>query len=359
MKNCDCPHFLLPSENKLLCFGFRVADSSCVHSESPPPSLLTTVDMDELSRLTQALIDARLGASIYGIHLSVLSRLPAHRLKKTAIPNIGLIELVSGKAFEQSYSSLYENSFHGGEREGSELIARRLRDDFAGRRRGLAPFRIVGLRGKQGQAIAAAHFSVLFLRDRKHALPYLQYIWVRPGNRRQDLSELLHTFVLAVTVADTRRLKCVDKPMVPFTLFETEPAGRGPGAAVHDKAAARTIIHSKSGSLALMLERSDGSTISAHAQPGLEIGDPPLTYMWALRANPAVDLVLEDEQMGCAVLAAYYQCLRDEGFPEENIALAECIANRRTGHSERFCLRPLTDVREEMYIDIDARMNNE
>lgn len=309
--------------------------------------------MDELAQLLEPKLDQRLRTHIIKINLTSISRIAASRIRKTALPNIGSIELVSSETFATSYDELYRSNFHGGERERSDLIVTRLQDDANGLREDLAPYRIIGIRDPAGRVAGGAQFSVLFLKDGRHAVPYLQYIYVRPENRRQDLSELMHTLILAVAMADAAKRRGNEDIAVPFTLFETEPPVHGSDADKRATAAERTKIHSRSGSVALMLRRiADNRILSAHVQPGLEIGEPPLTYVWALRGNPGVALELQDDQMGKALVAAYYQSLRDEGFPEENIALAERIFEARYRGSE-FCLLPLGDVTKEMYVDID------
>lgn len=311
--------------------------------------------MDELTQLLNPKLDERLRSHIKSIDLSSISRIPASRIRKTALPNIGSIELVSSDAFATSYDELYKSNFRGGERERSDLIVTRLLDDANGLRDDLAPYRIIGVRDPAGHVAGGAQFSVLFLKDGRHAVPYLQYIYVRPESRRQDLSELMHTLTLAVAMADAAKRSGDGDISIPFTLFETEPPVHGANDDKRAVAAERTKIHSKSGSVALMLRRTAGNRIvSAHVQPGLEIGEPPLTYVWALRANPAVTLELQDDGMGKAVVAAYYQSLRDEGFPEENIALAQRMVEARYRGSE-FYLLPLGDVTMEMYVDIDER----
>lgn len=309
--------------------------------------------MDELSILLKPKLEQRLESHVNGIDLASITRIPASRLQQTALPNIHSIELVSSSSFETEYDELYKANFDGGERERSDLIVTRLQDDADQRREGLAPYHIIGVRDRYGRVAGGAQFSVLFLKDGKHAIPYLQYIYVRPENRRQDLSELLHTLTLAVAMADAAKVKSIEEIAVPFTLFETEPPVHGANDDHRAKAYLRTKIHSKSGSVALMLRRKDDRVLSAHVQPGLEIGDPPFTLVWALRASPARRLELQDDQMGKAVVAAYYQSLRDEGFPEANIVLAESMAENRQRESE-FCLMPLGDVTREMYVDIDS-----
>lgn len=309
---------------------------------------------ESLAKLLAPKFDDRLQRHLQGIDLNPLTRVPIDRLKQTALPNISLIELVSSTAFAQDYDPLYRANFHGGERERSDLIVTRLEDDFAGRRKGLFPYRIVGIRDPSGQVAGATQFSILLLPDGKTTVPYTQYVYVRPENRRQDLSALLQTLTIAVAMADGRSIRPGVDPIVPFMLFETEPPVHGDDDHSREKAAERIKIHAKSGGTALMLRRrSDGCLLSAHVQPGLEPGDPPITLTWALWSNPAMPLVLESDPVGKAVTAAYYQSLRDEGFPEENIAFAESIVERRYAQGCDFCLTPLSEVSKEMYVGID------
>jgi hypothetical protein len=295
----------------------------------------------------------RLHNLIQGLKLQHLSRLPSSRLKDTALPNIGLIELVSAEAFQSAYQILYTTNFHGGERERPDLITQRLSDDFANLRSGLAPYRIIGLRNPAGEAIGAAQFSVLMLAGGRYAVPYLQYIYVRPQNRRQDLSEVMHTMVLAVATAEAGEGR-----VVPFTLFETEPPGHGATQSSQTNATERTRIHARSGSRAVMLRRRSGanvdeSVISAHVQPGLEHEDAPITLIWAVRPSPAMEMQYEIDVLGEALVAAYYRSLRDEGFPEKNIALAEGMVEERVKGREFFEM-PLADVTAEMYRELPA-----
>lgn len=292
-----------------------------------------------------SLLSPELVSLIQGINIEALSRIPTTRFAERSLPNIGLIELVSGDAFSAIYDDLYVSMFpHQPERERSDLIVDRLRKEFAGQREGLAPYRILGIRDHVGEGICAAQFSVLLLPDGKYAVPYLQYIYVRQQNRRQDMADLLHTLILAVSTADAashggRR--------VPFTLFETEPAGHGDSEESRAIATQRAMIHTRAGAVALMLRRSsDRSLLSPHVQPGLEIGDAPLSLVWAIRKSPATILAEESPEMkdiGLSLIAAYYQSLRDEGFPEANISLAEnIVANRCEGCD--FILMPLENV---------------
>ena len=302
--------------------------------------------------LKPAQIDTRLCELVNGIDLQELSRVPSSRLADRALPNIGVLELVSADAFETDYDALYKSMFHGGERERSDLIIDRLRDDFAGRRTGLAPYRIVGIRDPYGEAVGAAQFSVLMLEGGRYAVPYLQYIYVRSQNRRQDMSEVLHTMVLAVATADAKAAG--DGRTVPFTLFETEPPGHGTTQSSQTTATERTNIHARSGSQALMLRDGKGSSeaFSAHVQPGLEHGEGPLTLIWATRPSPKPGHVYNLTECGKALAAAYYHSLRDEGFPEKNIALAEQMVQRRVEGREFFEM-PLADVTADMYKDLE------
>lgn len=275
-----------------------------------------------------------------GIDLQALSRINASRLASRAIPNIGLIELVDADAFEKKYDALYVEAFpKRAERERSDLITSRLAAQFARQRDGLAPYRVVGIRDCKGEAIGAAQFSVFSLEASKFAVPYLQYIYVRSENRRQDMSEVLHTMTLAVAVADAKHM---GNRNVPFTLFETEPPGYGHDETSKAFSVTRAQVHTKGGAVAVVLNKN-GKEISAHVQPGLEVGDPPLSLVWAVRkiSMPGEDWKIED--VGDELMAAYYQSLRDEGFPEENIRLAESMVQERCKGSS-WKLLPLDEV---------------
>ncbi|OAG06586.1 uncharacterized protein CC84DRAFT_1257895 [Paraphaeosphaeria sporulosa] len=305
---------------------------------------------DELSALLAPLLAPTLQRLLAPIKLSPLSRLPTSRLLTTALPNISSIELVSSSAFETDYAPLYTSLFHGGERERPNLIVERLRQDAQGKRA-----------GSHRKVLGAAQFSVLLLDATEDAedvvaVPYLQYIYVRSENRRQDLSELLHTLVLAVSLASSPN---PTKAKVPFTLFETEPPTHGDDTAARKTALERTSIHARSGSKALMLRKppvsSDGLPVyvSAHVQPGLEPDDPPLTLIWVIRPNPVHQgEALDVNKLGPVVLAAVYRSFRDEAFPEANIALAEEIAEKRRVMSE-YCVMGLAEVTRGMYVGID------
>lgn len=317
---------------------------------------------DALKALLRPTLDKWMGNLLEGVNLTSLSRIPSQRIAGTSAQHIALTELVSGLDFKEHYQELYESSFHGGERERSDLIVSRLEDEFKHARTNLAPYHVIGLRDRNSEAIGAAQFSILFLPpsqgEKSVAVPYLQYIYVSPSYRRKDMSEVLHTLALAVTIADAKRRwdKTVEVE-VPYTLCETEPPVHGSSTAHQAKAKERAGIHTKSGSIALMLRNPDDhpSIVSSHVQPGLEFDDPPITLIWILRSNPALgSIVLEDQQIGLSLLKAYYKSLRDEGFFEKNIQLAEEIveARRRQGHTE-FCLLDIGDVRKEMYVGVD------
>lgn len=285
-------------------------------------------------------LTSQLKQHLAGIDLQALSRVDASRLASRAIRNIGSIELVSSEEFTSIYDSLYVREFpKRAERERSDLIVTRLAAQYANERQNLAPYRIVGIRDERGEAIGAAQFSVLPLGGGEFAVPYLQYIYVRAENRRQDMSEVLHTMTLAVAVADG---KMMGGRTVPFTLFETEPPGHGDDEESRAFSVTRAQVHTKGGAVAVMLFR-DREEISPHVQPGLEKGDPPLSLVWAVRQSPSPGREWKIEDVGRDLMAAYYQSLRDEGFPEDNIRLAESIvAERCIGNQWR--LMPLDEV---------------
>ena len=361
--------------------------------------------------------------------LDSLSRTSPTRLINTALPNISLIELVSSADFASLYDALYRASFpRRTERERSDLIIERLAAQARGERAGLAPYRIVGLRDTHGEVVGAAQFSVLPVPPRRgsgsgsiplgitteadddnvalressqfrYAVPYLQYLYVRPQNRRQDMSEVLHTMALAVASADAALMDIEDGislsaldggslRMVPFTLFETEPPDHGEDHASRAYALERSKIHTSSGGAALILRRpkshshpqsyshsqaqdpptanegvaqGDDEILSAHVQPGLEPSDPPLSLVWMIRPSPTStpnkDYSLT--KLGRSLIAAYYQSLRDEGFPKKNIHLAERIVGERCKGST-FELMPLADVKdfsmEKGYLDVDSEI---
>ena len=286
-------------------------------------------------------LTSQLAQHLEGIDLQALSRVDASRLSSRAVPNIGSIELVSSTDFDNIYDALYVKEFpKRAERERSDLIVTRLAAQDAGEREGLAPYRIIGIRDeKGGAAIGAAQFSVLPLRGGEFAVPYLQYIYVRAENRRQDMSEVLHTMTLAVAIADARSM---GDRTVPLTLFETEPPGHGDDDESRAFSVTRAQVHTKGGAVAVVLLK-DGVEISPHVQPGLEEGDPPLSLVWAVRQSPCPGKEWKIEDVGRDLVAAYYQSLRDEGFPEENIQLAESIVEERCNGSE-WRLMPLDKV---------------
>lgn len=261
---------------------------------------------DDFSCLLSLVLDDRLRSQIQGIDLTSLSRIPSERLAKTALPNVQCVELVPGPVYAKHYDELYRTNFHGGERERSDLIVSRHIDGSLKQRAGLALFRIIGIRNPAGRAIGAAHFFVLFLENCGPAVLYLQYIYIRPENPRQDLGELLHTLVLVVAIALASVRTVRDAIEISFTLCETELAFQADGGSMQGHAVDRSKIHSRSGSKALMLRRkSDGRVLSAHVRPGLEINEPPLTYKWALRAKPPSKLAFE-KSMWRSLISAYY-----------------------------------------------------
>jgi hypothetical protein len=311
------------------------------------------------------------------IDIDSYARTPLARLQATALPQIGVIELVSSpETFTNLYDALYKSSFpRRAERERSDLITARLAAQAAGSRTGLGPYRIVGIRDKNGQAIGAAQFSVLSLplslplasslsatRGAIFAVPYLQYIYIRPSSRRQDMSEVLHTFVLAVAAADASTMACMASASssslsttsstvsvtVPFTLFETEPPDHGDDTLSRAYAAERSKIHTSTGGIALVLRRrhGDNKILSAHVQPGLEPDDPPLTLVWVIRQSPnPASQNYDIKDIGKHLVAAYYRSLRDEGFPEANICRAERMVEERCKGAE-FHLMPLSEVKD-------------
>lgn len=298
-----------------------------------------------LGELLMPLCSERLQDHLFNISLDTLSRVSTERVAEKAVPHIGVIELVAADDFATLYDPLYISMFSHAERERSDLIVDRLRKEFANARVGLAPYRVIGLRDKRNEAIGAAQFSVLMLEGGRYAIPYLQYIYVRQQNRRQDMAEVLHTLVLAIASADASKN---NNREVPFTLFETEPSGHGSSEAARSNATQRAIIHTKAGATAIMLRRkNDQLLITPHVQPGLEVNDPPLSLVWAVRLSPAVssqtDAAVNISLIGPALIDAYYQSLRDEGFPEHNICTAEQIFQERRATGE-FLTMPLCDV---------------
>ncbi|KAF2209334.1 hypothetical protein CERZMDRAFT_100536 [Cercospora zeae-maydis SCOH1-5] len=301
---------------------------------------------DDMRALLAPLLSLPLSDHIDGLELSTLSRVSASRVAESALPYIGRIELVDSDAFKDEYSRLYLANFDGHELESPSAIVSRLKDEFAGRRRGVSPYRIVGVRDHDGAAIGAAQFSTFLLRAEDVVVPYLQYIYVRPQNRGQMMSEVLHTFVLAVSEADARSRGWA-LPRLPFTLCESQP-GFGRQEQVD-----RAMIHSRSGSQALLLRRrGDGKVLSPHVQPGLGPEDPPTTLIWLLRACPRGEHTQCDDRLGRAVIAAFYRNLRDEGFPECNVALAERMVQARCQDCE-FWTAPLSAVTADMVHGLD------
>lgn len=351
-------------------------------STTVPPATSATPSIFA-SKLSPTLV-----AHLSSIPIDTLSRTAPARLKETALPNIGLIELVESTDFASLYDALYVSMFpRRTERERSDLIVERLAAQARGERRGLAPYRVVGIRDPNGEVVGAAQFSVLPLpvgsaaedhgeghskgngddQDQglesrsnsdpasggsasasasRFAVPYLQYIYVRPQNRRQDMSEVLHTMVLAVAAADAAGMDDGVGRTVPFTLFETEPPDHGDDVASRAYAHERSKIHTSTGGVALVLRRlRDGKILSAHVQPGLEEGDPPLTLVWVIRQSPNPGQPYEIKTVGRLLLAAYYQSLRDEGFPDQNIRRAEMMVAERCRGSVFYSM-PLSDVRD-------------
>jgi hypothetical protein len=291
------------------------------------------------------IFDAKLAPSLLahlqGVDIQALSRTDISRLATSAIPNIGRIELVDSNGFEDAYKSLYLQSFPiPEERERTEWICSRLDAHFAGERAGLAPYRIVGIRDAKGEAIGASQFAILLLNGGKYAVPYLQYLYVRNENRRQHMSEVLHTMTFAVTAAVAREM---GNRIVPFTLFETEPPGHGDEEESRAFSIVRSQIHTRGGAVAIILKR-DGQDISPHVQPGLEVGASPVSLVWAVRPSNVPRDSWTIEGIGKDLIAAYYQCLRDEGIAEDNIRLAESIVEERCSGST-WALIPLGQTR--------------
>ena len=297
----------------------------------------------------------QLAQHLSGIDLQTLSRIDAARLSRRALPNIGAIELVSSADFAPVYDELYVKMFpKRAERERSDLIVARLEAQGKGEREGLAPYRVVGIRDERGEAIGAAQFSVLPLGGKGEglAVPYLQYVYVREENRRQDMSEVLHAVVLGVAVADAREMSGGDgERSVPLTLFETEPPGHGDDEEERAFSTARAMVHTNGGAVAVVLVRKDagdeggGEEVrSPHVQPGLEEGAPPLSLVWAVRRRRGpLGQGWRIEEVGRELVRAYYRSLRDEGFPEENIRLAEGMVEERCEGCE-WRLVPLDEV---------------
>jgi len=63
-----------------------------------------------------------------------------------------------------------------------------------------------------------------------------------------------------------------------------------------------------------------------------------------LRPSPVPGVEWRIEQLGKDLIAAYYQSLRDEGFPEENIRLAESMVEERCIGTD-WRLLPLNEVK--------------
>jgi hypothetical protein len=292
-----------------------------------------------MSSILEGKLTARIREHVRGIDLRSLSRIDEKRLASKAMNHIGSVELITSEAFAELYNPLYVNSFpKREERENPDLIIERLAKQDSGERSGCAPYRLIGIRDCLGAPIGAAHISALPLPGGQFAVPYLQYIYVREENRRQDMSEVMHTLVLAVAAADAAK----DNRTVPFTFFETEMRGQGDDEESRKFSHSRTEIHDKSGGMALMLIR-DGEELSAHVQPGLEEGDPPITLVWVIRPSPTPGRPYDIQALARDLIAAYYQSLRDEGFPEQNIRMAEEIVQGRC-KGGAFCLVPLSQV---------------
>lgn len=206
-------------------------------------------------------LDPSLRVHLARIDLESLSRISTARLAERAIPNIGTMELVDSETFTTKYDSLYISAFPKGlERERSDLIITRIAAQFVGERQGLSPYRIVGTRDSIGEAIGAAQFSVLPIDGIQLALQYLQYIYVRIENRRQDMSEVLYTMTLAVATADAKAMR---GKTVPLTMFEMDPLGYRESEESRAFSVVRARVHANGGAVAIVLEK-EGEQISPH-----------------------------------------------------------------------------------------------
>jgi hypothetical protein len=75
------------------------------------------------------------------------------------------------------------------------------------------------------------------------------------------MSELLHTMVVGVPVADARKMR---NKSVPLKLFETEPQRHGDDEESRVFSAMRAQVHTKGEAAAVVLDK-DGEEISPHA----------------------------------------------------------------------------------------------
>jgi len=108
-----------------------------------------------------------------------------------------------------------------------------------------------------------------------------------------------------------------------------------------------------------MLRRQEANgvvvLVSPHCQPGLEVDEPPLSLLWAVRKSPATQNAIDVAQLGHSLIAAYYQSLRDENFPEENIQRAEQIVAERYRDSEYVSV-PLSEIVIPRHISAPTNM---
>ena len=68
-----------------------------------------------------------------------------------------------------------------------------------------------------------------------------------------------------------------------------------------------------------------------------------MSLVWAVRESPRPGREWGIEEVGADLMKAYYQSLRDEGFPEENIRLAERMVKERCEGAE-WGLMPLDEA---------------
>jgi hypothetical protein len=74
------------------------------------------------------------------------------------------------------------------------------------------------------------------------------------------MSELLHTMVVSVPVADARKMR---NKSVPFKLIETEPPRHGDDEESRVFSVMRVQVHTKGGAATVVLDK-DGEGISPH-----------------------------------------------------------------------------------------------
>lgn len=354
----------------------RVGGSGRVQTSAPTgpapvsfadPKALSAVSGVQIRGSTERGMDAALGVHLQkvlgGQTLSGNAANAKHLAKlEHAAGLIGTIERFPGKlgsvatmktadAFKL-YRYLFPNE---DEREETSVIKARLKTYDQGPRANGEGFFALGITDKKGHVIGYTQGSTV------PSAQGLFYYWQYGGvadraymqkNYGEDVNPREHGVLNTIHAANAAVLQATaaatGQPALGM-IWESEPRGLGDNAKDIQFTAKRLDIHNKAGGRVMMGLTAEGELVNLHLQPSLGEGKAPIALHMMFRSLQYQegeeltrgDMKKEDAQ---AMLMAWANNFRVEGFAEPDVAAAEAEIKGRIARCEKIVLLPAAEV---------------